>query len=495
MNLFQKLYFIGLKSDKCLLIIYRRLKPTAKKHPKTSDPLFEMPRLTEQISRSGGLRLMLITLILSGSTILNAQEKPSVNLRQAINLAIENNHLLKIKDYQIDEKQSKVAESRIKALPSIIANSSWQYNQNLGNLTIQQGEFGNLPLSPQVIIPLPATQLNFPLSKHNSLNAGVTLYQPITQLGKIKAGADVSKSELLISEKEKEKTGMLISQAVEKIYYGLLISGKEIEEALVKIQLAELRLQDAESALKSGKTIETSLSGLHAAKADEEQKLIRLRFQEEDFLADFATLTGLKTGEFTIEPFDLLNKDDSLGTFGNTYPNENNELQVARITQSKAEQAVRAAQWGYLPDAGLIAGYIYQKGNKIFPEQNPFVGATLKWNLQDFLVNRQLVSQRRSQLLQAQEQLSLMETQITAEVEKTLRKLTHARELIEVASKALTYRADELRVEEDKAKNGLNTSSAVLNARADLAKSEADLLSARLNYRIVMTELEILFNK
>jgi outer membrane protein len=453
------------------------------KIPSTSDTWFGM------------LWLMLTALILSVTTMLYAQEKPSVNLTQAIGLALENNHLLKIRNYQVEEKESKLTESRIKALPSLIANSTWQYNQNLGNLTIEPGEFGKLPLSSQVIIPLPASQLNFPLSKHNTLNAGVTLYQPVTQLGKIKAGADVSKSELLISEKEKDKTGMLISQAVEKLYYAILITGKEIEEAQAKIQSADLRLQDAESALKSGKTIETSLSGLRAARADEEQNLIRLRFREEDYLGDFSTLTGLKTGEFEIEPMDLLNKDDSPETLKNISPNENNDIQIAILTQSKAEQAVKAAQWGYLPDAGLIAGYTYQKGNKIFPEQNPFVGATLKWNLQDLLLNRQLVNQRRSQLQQAQEQLSLMQTQVAAEVEKTRRKLVHARELIEVAGKALSYRADELKVEQEKSGNGLNTHSAVLNARANLAKAEADLLSARLNYRMVMTDLEILFNK
>lgn len=438
------------------------------------------------------LRLMLIILALFVNLNLYAQEKPSVNLRQAIGMALENNHMLKIRSYQVEEKESKLSESRIKALPSLIANSTWQYNQNLGNLTIEPGEFGKLPLSSQVVIPLPSSQLNFPLSKHNTLNAGVTLYQPVTQLGKIRAGAGVSKSELLISEKEKEKTGMLISQAVEKLYFALLITGKEIEEAQAKIQSAELRLRDAESALKSGKTIETNLSGLQAAMADEEQKQIRLRFQEDDYLADFSALTGLKTGEFTIEPVDLLKGDDSPETLQNTITDENNDLQIARLTRTKAEQAVRAAQWGYLPDAGLIAGYTYQKGNKIFPEQNPFVGAALKWNLQDLLLNRQVVNQRRSQLLQAQEQVSLMEIQVAADVEKTRRKLIHSRELIEAARKAVKYRADELNVEQAKAQNGLNTISAVYNARANLAKAEADLLSARLNYRMVITELEIL---
>jgi outer membrane protein len=483
MNLFQKPYFIGLKSDNCLIFIYRRLKPTAKKHTKTPYMLFEM------------LPLIIFTIFLSINLNLPAQEKPSVNLRQAIDKAIENNHLLKIREYQIDEKQAKVAESRIKGLPSIIANSTWQYNQNLGNLTIEQGEFGVLPLSQQLIVPLPSSQLNFPLSKHNTFNAGVTIYQPITQLAKIKAGVDVSKTEFQISEEEKEKSIFLISQAVEKLYYGLLITGKQIEEAEAKSELAEMKLQDAESALKSGKTIETSIAGLMAGKADEEQNLIKLRFQEEDFMADFCVLTGLSTGQFRIEPVDLTTSADSLNVIPDDPVNVNSDIKLARLTQTKAEQAVKAAQWTYLPDLGLIAGYTYQKGNKIFPEQNPFVGATLKWNLQDLLLNRQLVNQRRSQFLQSQEQVALIEKQVATEVEKTSRKLIHARSLMATARKVLFYRTEELRIEQDKAKNGLNTPSGVINAKAMLAKAEASLLSSCLNYRMVITELEMLFRR
>jgi outer membrane protein len=444
------------------------------------------------------LSCMQIALFLSSllfTMVLQAQVKESVDLQKAIDLALEYNHLLKIKGYQVDDKAAKLTESRIKALPSIIANSTWQYNQNLGNLTIEQGEFGVLPLSQQMIIPLPSSQLNFPLSKHNTLNAGVMFYQPVTQLAKIKAGINVSKSEFLISEEEKEKTILLISQAVEKLYYGLLITGKQIEEAGLKVEVADLKLKDTEIALRSGKTIETNVAGLMAVRADEEQNLIKLQFQEEDFQADFCTITGLSTGLFSILPIDKDPSADSINAVPNAFPNENNDLKIARLTHTKAEQAVRAAQWSYLPDAGIIAGYTYQKGNKIFPEQNPFVGATLKWNLQDLLLNRQLVNQRRSQFLQSQEQLAMMEEQWATDVEKTRRKLVHARALIEVARKAVTYRAEELKLEQDKEKNGLNTASAVLNAKALQAKAEAGLLSSYLNYRMIITELKMLVNE
>jgi outer membrane protein TolC len=142
-----------------------------------------------------------------------------------------------------------------------------------------------------------------------------------------------------------------------------------------------------------------------------------------------------------------------------------------------------------------VAGYAYQTGNKIYPEQNPFIGANFKWNLQDIFSNRQLVNQRRSQLLQAHEQVTLTEKQVTSDIEKARRKLSHARALIEVALKTVTYRTEELKIQQNKAENGLNTLSDILNTKALLAKSEAGLLAAQLNYRIVYSELMTLLGK
>ena len=149
-----------------------------------------------------------------------------------------------------------------------------------------------------------------------------------------------------------------------------------------------------------------------------------------------------------------------------------------------------AARWGYLPDLGFIAGYSYQKGNKIYPEKNPFIGANLKWNLQDFFLNRELVHQRQSQWKQASELVAQTQNQLKNDIGKSERKLTQARALINVAQRAVKYRKEEVLIQQGKFAKGLNTWSEVLSSRALLAKAEADLLASRLNYRIACSELE-----
>jgi outer membrane protein TolC len=172
--------------------------------------------------------------------------------------------------------------------------------------------------------------------------------------------------------------------------------------------------------------------------------------------------------------------------------NSNSDLMIAGLSRTKAEQARKAARYTYLPDLGLIAGYTYQTGNFIYPEHNPFVGASFKWNLQDILLNRQLVNQRNFSLQQTIEFALDAKDKLNSDIDKAYRKISHAEALVKVAQKAVYYRLEELKIQQDKEESGLNTASDLLNAKALLAKAQADLLAAQMNYRIALTDLKML---
>ena len=214
--------------------------------------------------------------LIFSTTSLSAQKVRSLSLENAVSLALQNNHLLNIRKLQVEEKQQKVNEDRVKYLPVIGIGGSYQYNTNLQVLTIEQGRFGQLPYGG-VMIPLPVTNEVFELGNHNVYNAGVTIYQPLTQIGKINAGVKYSKTEMQIAETEETRAMLLVRQGVEKLFFGLLILQKQIEEAEIKTSIARTRLHDVESALAAGKTTESSKYGLNATVADEEQNLLRLK--------------------------------------------------------------------------------------------------------------------------------------------------------------------------------------------------------------------------
>lgn len=443
--------------------------------------------------RTNYTALLLIAALCSALPIVQAQEKQSLTLEQAKATALENNRLLKIKTLQVAEKRARVKEDNIKKYPSVTVNSTYQYNVNLGQLTIPEGSVGVLPLSSTLNIPLPDKELKFDLGEHHTFNAGATIYQPITQQGKIKTGIAIAEAEVRISEKEKEKAAQQITLNVEKLYYALLINQKQQEEAEARLELARIKLYDVESALLSGKTLEASKSGLEATTADEEQKLLKLQIAEDDYTTDLKSLTGLTANEFELAPVAVGEIElASLETYKTAAIANNIDLNLAELTKEKAELGIKAAKQSYLPDLGLIAGYTYQTGNILYPTNNPFAGVNLKWNLQEIISNRQLLNQRNFLLQQALENSAYLQEQTDSNLEKAYRKSAQAKALIKAAEKVVRYRKEDLTVQQDRNFAGLNKRADVLEAQSELAKAMADLYAAQLNALLVRTDLKML---
>jgi outer membrane protein TolC len=141
---------------------------------------------------------------------------------------------------------------------------------------------------------------------------------------------------------------------------------------------------------------------------------------------------------------------------------------------------------------GILGGYTYQEGSDIFPKNNTYIGASLKWNLQDILSNRTIQKQRTFIKKQAEENLANTKEQINKDIAKAYRKLRQAEELISVAGKVVDFRRADLKIQNDKRISGLNLEADLLSARASMAKAESDYYSAQMNYRIALSELKIL---
>ena len=434
-------------------------------------------------------------LAILGHLNIVAQTSEPLSLEKAIALAMQNNHLLNVRKFQVDEKVQKVNEDRIKYLPTVAIGASYQYNTTLPSITIEQGRFGELPLGP-VIIPLPAIDEVIEVGKHNIYQAGVTLYQPLTQIGKINSGVRISRTELQIARNEESKAAFQVRQGVEKLFFGLLILQKQIEESQIRVTLAKTKLHDAESAIAAGKTTESSRYGLSAAAADEEQNLLKLKIQYDDYADDLCQLTGIDpSGSLLLEPVpaenilaDLVDIDTSLDQAASN----NNDLRIASLYRTKAGYSIRASKYSYLPDLGILGGYTYQEGSDIYPKNNAFIGASLKWNVQDILSNRTVQRQRMLIKKQAEENLANTREQVNKDITKAYRKLKQSEELIRVAGKVVEYRREDFKLQGDRRRSGLNLESDLLTAKAALAKSEADLYAAQLNYRIALSELKIL---
>ena len=423
--------------------------------------------------------------------VSNGQEAKVITLEDASKLALENSRLLKIKNYQVAEKQTKISENRVKYFPVATVNSGYTYNTEVSELSIPAGKFGSLPIGGNTI-SLPGKETVFPMTEKNLFNAGIQLYQPITQMGKISQGVSVSKYEAKIVEKEADKARMQIKQAIEKLYYGILISEQQKLESESKIAMLELKTSNIESAVASGKALESNQLGILATLADEQQTLLKTEIQLENYKSDFKQLTGIEEDNFTLAMVEF--KISELGSekIDSTTVKENADIQIANFTQSKAKAGLSAAKYSYLPDFGVVGGYDYQSGNYLYPINHLYIGVALKWNLNDFAGNTYSAKQRKIAHLQATENRLNVEETTLKEANKIERNIRQALQLINVAQKVVDYRTKDFEIQQSKLNAGLILESDFLGAKASLAKSQSDLLAAQLSYRIAVSEKQIL---
>jgi outer membrane protein len=424
-----------------------------------------------------------IVLLLAAGKQTYAQTD-TITLDNAIEAAMQNNRMLNIRKMQVAQSREKVKEVEIKKYPGILINSTYLYNVNTSD---------PFPVNSSTGIPLPVDDKYLQLGKHNTFNAAAVIYQPITEQGKIHTAISISKTDVLITEKEQKKVAQQVRQSVERLYYGLLINQKQKEEAVSNLEASKIKLFDVESALMAGKTVNVDKAGLQANIADAEQRILQLDLQAQDYMDDLKQITGLYA-----ENLFLANVDTKTGAMPvleeskSTAFVSNVDVSIASLTSTKAELGIKAARQSYLPDFGIVGGYVYQTGNSVMPNNNPFAGVNFKWNIQDVLSNRHVVKQRQIQSQQANENLTHTREQLNTDLEKTYNKIIQTKNLIAVAQKAVGFRSEALKIQLDKDDAGLNTKVDVLSAKASLAKSEADLYAAQLSYRLAVSDLKIL---
>lgn len=432
--------------------------------------------------------LLLLLIILSSSSLLRAQSVQSYTLDQLQDSALRNNHVLAIKRWQIKEKREKTKEDEIKRYPAPTLNGNYQHIFNLGEITIPKGTIGEINNQS-----LPSTDESFKVGKYNNYSSGISVYQPITQQAKIKTLLKVDKMDEALTEREKFKISLQVKQATVKLYYGTLILQKQLEEAEARLALAQSKYTDVENALLAGKTITADKAGLQASIADEEQNILRINIQIQDYLGDLINVTGIDASSLKLtEIGPIAQQINALEEYKNVAANSNADLQIANLNKSKAELGIKAARQSTIPDIGLVGGYSYVFGSAIIPANNPYLGVNLKWNLQDIFSNRKIAKQREFQLKESEENILNTRQTVNNDIEKTYRKINQSQALITVTQKVVFYQKEELKLQENKQAAGLNVKTDLLNTKSLLAKSEADMYAAQLSYLMAVSDLQIL---
>ena len=203
-------------------------------------PLLQQGSISNERKKIVKLLRPLVTVALfMGPALVQGQQiestaRRTINLREAVDLALKHNHTVRIATLHVEEEQHAKAVARSAYLPTIKNESTFGHLTDTQFVAIPAGAFGVVGDTA-----IPQRQFNINQGGKNFITSGTGLTQPLTELFKIKAGNDVARAELTASREKARGIENDVALKVRQLYYSILVAQSQHRAIEAKIRAVE----------------------------------------------------------------------------------------------------------------------------------------------------------------------------------------------------------------------------------------------------------------
>jgi len=431
------------------------------------------------------MHLMSIAALAIASACHGQERK--IGLQEAIDLAIQQNHAVKMAHYEVAAQQEKKRNAYSDYFPNITNESNAIHITNLERIEVPPGTFGAVPGGP--LIPSATTYLT--QGNLDYQTSGTMLAQPITQLIKIHDANKVAEADLKTAEASERKTITDVVYKVQELYYRVLTTQLQQKAAELQITSSEESLAEAREQNKNGELLEVALVESRANSLEAKQTLLTADMQISTLAIQLNDALGLPLNtKLDLDPnintaFDVPARDEALRIALANNP----EVQEAIHKVEKARAATGAAKAEYIPDITGFARYSYQNGVPFLDHNFGTFGVRFTYDLFDAGKRRSLIHERQDEVSEAEENLERVKDGIAVQITTIYNRLETTRTMIDVAKESLAARQESARLTENQFKEGASLASQRDAAHAQAMKAQAGLLETSLDYLLTRDEL------
>jgi outer membrane protein TolC len=433
------------------------------------------------------LKLAIITTcVLTLGSVVGGQER-KLNLQEAMDLALRQNHVVKIAHYGVAAELEKQRSARSNYFPTVSNESNALYITDLQRIQVPPGAFGTITGGT----PIPASTVNLTQGRNAFQSSGTMLTQPLTQLIKIHEANKVAQAGVAISEASLKKTSTDVVYSVHELYYRLLIIQLQRKSAEWQITSSSENLAESRDQYKNGSLLQVALVESRATALEAKQALLTADMQISDLTVQLDDVLGLPLDtKLVLDPevntaFDLPPREESL----KVALRDNPTVQQALQKLSGARAAEAAAKAEYIPDITGFARYSYQNGVPFVDRNFGTFGIHLTYDLFDGGKRSALVRERRDEVSEAEEDLERTKEEVGVSIATVYNKLETTRAMVEVAREDLAARQENVRLSDEQFKQGILLTSQRDASHAQATKAQAGLLEASLDYLLARDEL------
>jgi outer membrane protein TolC len=439
--------------------------------------------------RGGALAVLLLLSGLARSVRAQTADTAArhITLAEAVQLALKQNHVVRIAELQVEEKQHAKEVARSGYFPSVTNESRIFTVTDTQFIQIPTGKFGTVDGTP---VPTQPTTIN--QGGKTFVTSGTMLSQPLTDLfTRVKPANDAAQAEVNASRADAQETQNEVALKVHQIYYQLLVAQLRRSATAAKIRADQDLEGERVEQVKYGSELNEALIETRAQVLEAKQDLLTTEFQISDLTMQLDDVMGLPvTTQLTLDSEvpavqETCAREECVKIALESHP----EVVAAREEVKKASAGVRSAKADYFPDIVGFARYSYQNDVPFLARNFGTFGASLNYDIFDGGKRHAALGESNSKLAQARENLARLTDDVELGVETALNKLDRMKEMVDVSEQVVALRDESSRVTAQKLSKGEALQSQADAAAAQDLDAQALLLQSQLGYAQAHDEL------
>lgn len=410
-------------------------------------------------------KIALATACLAISSAGFAQDQTPLTLDQAIKLALTQSKVAQAATTKTLAKTTEVGIARNKMLPEITLTGQLSYISTPDvDFKIQTG-------SNEQAASITTNQMYVGMAN---------LKLPLYAGGKIRHGIRLAENALLAEEYAAATTKEQVAQQAIQLYLALYKAQQTQKVLQENIKRSTQQVRDFQAMEENGLIARNDLLKAQLQLSNYELALQEATKNVQVVNYQLHTLIGRKPLE-NVAPVQLATPEmDSQYADVSTAYQQRNEMKMVEAQQAMAKEAVHIAQGNYLPQLALTGGYNAFGLKDIVTVNNAMtIGVGLSYDVSALFKNGKEVKLAKTHVQEAEEQMALLQDQISVEVFQANADFELAKNQLTVYQQALEQAQENYRIVKDKYDNGIADTDDLLEADVQKVQSEINIAVAQ----------------
>jgi len=413
-------------------------------------------------------RLLLFGVYFVGISAIDAQEKTSLTLEQAVQMAWSKSNDVILGNTKVNTKKYELQAAKNSQYPDLkIAGQYQRLTKASIDLKLNQnGSSQAPPIVDQLIL--------------GQVNASLPVFSGFKIQNSINVSENLLQAESAFASQTKEEIALKVVE-----YYASLYKAQKTLEILKENQKrAQQRAFDFSELEKNGIIPRNDL-----LKSQLQVSRVQLSIDETDKnikIINYYLVTLLKLPletKLEVREGDFLNfRMDNIPTDEKPALENRKDLEASKFEEKASLANVKIAQSGYYPSITIIGGYTSLDLKNVIVVQNAMnFGVSVSYDLSNILKNGNMVKLAESRSLEVHNSQEILTDNIKIQVHQAIENYDLSLRQSQVYIQAFDQASENYRIVKDKYENGLSDTNDLLEADVDQLSSKINTALAKAN--------------